>query len=170
MGTITASVLENFTYFSSFIRKSKWASIMIKILHIFQIWNLCSLRARNRIYGRSCWKVSFHFLWWVCLQWFWGLQPSYHGNSVTIVTRLRAWRLGFDSLHGLGFFLLATASRQSLGPTKPLAQPIPGILSPEVKRPGLEGVAGPPSRAEFKNARRYIPPPPPLRLHTVVLN
>jgi hypothetical protein len=52
------------------------------------------------------------------------------------------------------FFLFATASRPSLGPTQPIKW-VPGTLSPEVKRWGREADHSPPSSAEFKNAWGY---------------
>jgi len=40
----------------------------------------------------------------------------YHGSSVSVVTRLWAGELGFTCWQGLGYFLLATASRLAQGP------------------------------------------------------
>jgi len=39
----------------------------------------------------------------------------------------------------MGIFLFTTASRQSLGPTQPLIQRVPGAFTPGVKRPSREG-------------------------------
>jgi hypothetical protein len=44
------------------------------------------------------------------------------GSSVSIVTRLQAGWLGFDSWQGLGIFLFVTASRPALGPYQPAIQ------------------------------------------------
>jgi hypothetical protein len=44
------------------------------------------------------------------------------------------------------------ASRPALGPTKPPIQWMPGTLSPEIKRPGLQDNHLPPSSAEVKRA------------------
>jgi hypothetical protein len=60
-----------------------------------------------------------------------------HDTSVDIVTRLRAGRSGFDSRRGLGIFLVATASRQALGPTQSPIQWVLGLF-PWIKRPGHE--------------------------------
>jgi hypothetical protein len=38
----------------------------------------------------------------------------------------------------MGFFLFDTASRPALGPTQPPIRSVPGVLTPEVKRPGRE--------------------------------
>jgi hypothetical protein len=54
-----------------------------------------------------------------------------------------------------GIFLFITASRPTLGPTQPPIQLLPGIFSPEVKRPGRETDHSPPSSAEVKNVWRY---------------
>jgi hypothetical protein len=84
-------------------------------------------------------------------------------SSVSIVTRLRAGRPGFDSRQGLGISLLVTVSRQVLEPTQPPIQRVPGVLSPQVNRPGLEAEHSPPSVAYVKNT-------PPIRLHGMVLS
>jgi hypothetical protein len=62
---------------------------------------------------------------------------------------------GFDSRWELGFFLFFTAFRPVLGPNQPPIQWVPGVLSPEVKRPGRETDHSPPSNAEVRNAWRY---------------
>jgi hypothetical protein len=80
-------------------------------------------------------------------------------SSVSIVSRLRAGRLGFESRQGLGIFLFATASRTALGPTHPPVQWVPAALSLGVKRPGREADHSPPSSAEVENAWSYIPTP-----------
>jgi hypothetical protein len=64
---------------------------------------------------------------------------------------------GFESQQGLGIFLLTTASRPALRPTKPPNQWVPGALSLWVKRPGREVDHSPPSSAE-------VTPPFPIRL------
>jgi hypothetical protein len=51
------------------------------------------------------------------------------GSSVSIVTRLRAERPGFDSRQGQGLFFFATASRPVLRSAKPPMQWLPGTLS-----------------------------------------
>jgi hypothetical protein len=66
------------------------------------------------------------------------------GNSVSIVTRVRAGRPGIDSLSGLGSFQLATASKPSLGATRSLTQWISEVLSPGVKGTGREVDHSPP--------------------------
>jgi hypothetical protein len=58
--------------------------------------------------------------------------------------------LGFDSRRGPGIFLFTTASRAALGPTQPLIQWVPGVLSLGLKRPGRETDHSPPSSTEAK--------------------
>jgi hypothetical protein len=60
---------------------------------------------------------------------------------------------------GLGIFLFTTASRPALEPTQPPIQWVPGALSLEVKRPGLEADHSPPSSVEVKNASSYTSTP-----------
>jgi hypothetical protein len=50
----------------------------------------------------------------------------------------------------MGIFLFTTASRRALGPTQPLIQWVPGVLSLGVKRPGREADHSPPSSVEVK--------------------
>jgi len=52
-------------------------------------------------------------------------------------------------------FLFSTASRPTLGHTRPPIQWVPGALSPEVKRPECEADHSPSSSFEVKNAWRY---------------
>jgi len=70
------------------------------------------------------------------------------------VTELWAGRLGFGSQQGLGYFLLTTLSRPSLGPTQPPVQWVLGALSPGVKWQGCEVEVdySSPSSAEVKTA------------------
>jgi hypothetical protein len=82
---------------------------------------------------------------------------------------LQAGRSAFDSGKGLRLFLLDTASRPDLGPTKPPNQWMPGALSLGVKRPGREADHSAPSSAEVKNTWSYTSTPP-VRLHGVVFN
>jgi hypothetical protein len=91
------------------------------------------------------------------------------GSSVSIVTRLRDGRPGFESQQSHGFFFLATASRPALGPTQPPIQWAPVVPSPGTKEPppGREAHQSPPSTAEVKNAWSYTPTTP-IRLHGVV--
>jgi hypothetical protein len=78
-------------------------------------------------------------------------------SSVSIVTKLRAAQLTFDSRQELGYFLLATASRTSLGPTQNTIQLVP-VFSPRVKRSGRETDRSPLSSAEVKNMWSYTSP------------
>jgi hypothetical protein len=67
--------------------------------------------------------------------------------------KIKGWTirvLGFDSRRGLGIFLFTTASRTSLGPTKPPNQWVPRTLSLGVKRPWREADHSPPPSAEVK--------------------
>jgi hypothetical protein len=57
---------------------------------------------------------------------------------------------GFESRQGLRIFLFTTASRLALVPTQYPIQWVPGALSLEVKRPGLEADHSHPSRAGIK--------------------
>jgi hypothetical protein len=77
-----------------------------------------------------------------------------HGrvSSVSIGTRLRAVRPGFDFREGEGIFLFVTSSRQILEPTQPLVKWVPVLISPEVKRLGRETDNPPPPSAEVKSA------------------
>jgi len=56
-------------------------------------------------------------------------------SSVTLVTRLRAGRPGFDSWQEQGLSLFTTASIPALRPTQPPLQWVPGRFSTGVKRP-----------------------------------
>jgi hypothetical protein len=56
-------------------------------------------------------------------------------------------------------FLFSTSTRLVLGPTQPPIQPIPGVLSPEVKRPEREEDSSPTS-AEVKKTWIYTSGPP----------
>jgi hypothetical protein len=85
-----------------------------------------------------------------------------HDISASIVTRLRAWRPGFDSRQGLGFFSFATASRPALRPIQPPIKWVPGV-----QRPGSEADHSSPSRPEV-NACSCISTPP-IHLHGAVL-
>jgi hypothetical protein len=69
----------------------------------------------------------------------------------------------------MGFVLLATASRKTLGPTQPPIQWAPGTLSVGVKRPVREADHSPPPSAEVKNACSCTSTPP-IRLNGVVLS
>jgi hypothetical protein len=76
---------------------------------------------------------------------------------------------GFESWYRLGFFLLTTTPRQSLGPTQPSIQWILGTLSLGVKRPGREADHSTPSIVEVKNTWSYTSIPL-VSLHGVVLS
>jgi hypothetical protein len=78
---------------------------------------------------------------------------------------IRAWSPG----RGWEIFLLTTASRLVLGPTKPPIQWVSGALSLGVKRPVPEADHSPPSSAEVKNAWSYTSTPPIL-LHGMVIS
>jgi hypothetical protein len=75
--------------------------------------------------------------------------------------------LGLDSQRGPGIFLYSTASRPTLGPTQPPIQWVQVGLPTVVERPGREADHSPPSSVELK--MRGAIPPPPIRLHGVVL-
>jgi len=55
-----------------------------------------------------------------------------------MVTRLRPGRIGLDSREGKGYFLFATTSGPTLGPTHRSVQSVLGVLSLGGKRPGRE--------------------------------
>jgi hypothetical protein len=76
-------------------------------------------------------------------------------SSVSMETRLRAVRQGFNSRQGQGLFLFVTASRPALRLTQPPIQWVPGTLTPEVKQLWREADHLPPSSAEVKNAWSY---------------
>jgi len=67
------------------------------------------------------------------------------------------------------FFLFATASRPTLGPTQPPIQWVPGFLTPGLKRSGREADNLPPCSAEVKDAWNYTFTYQ-IRLHGVVLS
>jgi hypothetical protein len=71
----------------------------------------------------------------------------------------------------LGLFLLATASRPALGPTRHSINGYRGFLPQvrAVKEPDCEADHSPPSNAEVKNAWNFTATPP-IRLHIVVFN
>jgi hypothetical protein len=52
-------------------------------------------------------------------------------------------------------FLFSMSSRQTLGPTQPPIQKVPGALSPGVKRQGREADRSPPTSAEIKKMWIY---------------
>jgi hypothetical protein len=57
----------------------------------------------------------------------------------------------FDPGQGQRIFLLVSASRPALWPTKPLFQWVPGVLSPGgIARPGRDADHSSPSSAEVK--------------------
>jgi hypothetical protein len=62
----------------------------------------------------------------------------------------------------MGFFLFATASRPTVGPTQPAIQWIPGALTSWVKRPKREADHQYPYNSEVENAWSYISTPPIL--------
>jgi hypothetical protein len=86
------------------------------------------------------------------------VDDSSRDSSVSIVTRLRAGRPGFDSGQGKRIFLV-TVSRPAVGPTQPPIQWAPGAVSPGVKRPGREADHSHPSNAVVKNAWSYTSTP-----------
>jgi len=57
----------------------------------------------------------------------------------------------------MGFILFATASRTSVGSTKPLIQCVSVFVSVVLKRPGYDADHSPPSSAEVKNTWSYTP-------------
>jgi hypothetical protein len=69
------------------------------------------------------------------------------------------WVLGFDCRPGLGIFLLPTAFREALEPTRPPIPRVTEVISLGVKRPGREADHSPPSSAEIKNAWSYTSTP-----------
>jgi hypothetical protein len=73
-------------------------------------------------------------------------------SSVGIATGYGLDDRGFESQQRLRIFLFTTVSRPALGPTQPLIQWVPGVLSLGVKRPVREAAHSPPSGAEVKNA------------------
>jgi hypothetical protein len=75
-------------------------------------------------------------------------------SSVSIVTRLWAGQLGFDSWQRQGFFVFTTASRLVLGPIQPPTQWVPGV-----KWSGHEADHSPPSSAEVKNVQSHTSTP-----------
>jgi hypothetical protein len=76
-------------------------------------------------------------------------------SSVSIVTRLRDGRPGFDSWQQQGFSVFITASRPSLGPTQPPIQWVEGDHSLVVNWPGHGAEHSLPSSAEVKNKSSY---------------
>lgn len=74
-------------------------------------------------------------------------------NPVSIVTRLRTERQGFNSRYGQWWdFFFAPALRPVLGPTQPLMQWAWGALIPGVKMPGRVAEYSPPFSADIQKA------------------
>jgi len=67
------------------------------------------------------------------------------------------------------FFIFATTTRPTPGPTQSHMQVVPKALTPAVKRLGREADYSPPSTAAVTNAWSYTPIPP-VRLRGVVLS
>jgi hypothetical protein len=84
------------------------------------------------------------------------------GSSVSIVTRLRDGRSGFDSRQGQrrDFFSSSPNNILILRPTQPSMQWVQGAFIQGVKRPGREADHSPPSNTEVKNAWSYTSSPP----------
>jgi hypothetical protein len=85
--------------------------------------------------------------------------------AVSIVTRLRVGRPGFNSRQCIEF-LFATMSGPILGPAHPPIKWVPRSFTPGIKHWGRE--ADLPSVAEVKNARSCISTPS-IRLLDLVL-
>jgi hypothetical protein len=96
------------------------------------------------------------------------------GSSVGVATgyRLDDRGPGVDSRRWLRIFLFIIASRPVLEPIQPPIQWVPRALSPGVDWSGRETDHSSLSSAEVMNCWRYaliLPPPPPVRLHGVLL-
>jgi hypothetical protein len=63
------------------------------------------------------------------------IQTDKSGAGITLLIQRRS---GFNSRQGQETFLLYTAPRPALGPTHPLIQGVPWILSSKLKRLGCE--------------------------------
>jgi len=87
-------------------------------------------------------------------------------SSVSVITKLRAGQLEFDSRHE--FIFPATNSRPILELIRPPMKCILGTIYPEVKRPGRQTNRSPPSRFVVINACSYTYTP--LYIHGVVFN
>jgi hypothetical protein len=77
--------------------------------------------------------------------------------SVSIVTRTAGVRFSAEAQEDI--FTFAIASTLALGPTQLPIQWVPGILSPELRRPGCEDYHSPASSAEVKNTWSYTSTP-----------
>jgi len=122
---------------------------------IILVFDLCIISSWAQVALRIC--VSKQIL-----EWEWRIRIV-----IALGYELDDW--GFESLLGLGIFLLTTASRQALGPTHPPIQWVLGALSLGIKRPGRDAQHWHPSSAEVKNAWSYTCIPP-VRFHGVVLS
>jgi len=93
------------------------------------------------------------------------------GQLIIILTRLWAWRPGFDSRQRQGFFSSPPPPDRLWDPPQPLVQwaLVPGLLFLEVKRLGRESNRSLPSSSDVNNAWSYTSTPPIL-LHGVMLN
>jgi hypothetical protein len=89
-------------------------------------------------------------------------------SSLSIMTRLRGGRPGFNSWQGQEIRLFSIASRPALGPTQTPIQWAPGVLSLGVKPPGREADHSSPSSAGVKNGEAICPLP--IHLHGVGLD
>jgi hypothetical protein len=74
-------------------------------------------------------------------------HPSHRSRDSSVGNAARLWAglSQFDSPQGLGIFLFATASRQSLGPTQPRPKWVSEVPSAGVMQPGRESDHSPPS-------------------------
>jgi hypothetical protein len=92
--------------------------------------------------------------------WFFLIIVYSQGCSVSIVTRLRAGRPGFDSRQGMErLFLFATASIPAMRPSQPPIEWVPGAFYPGVKRPWCEADHSLSYSTKFKNAWSYTSSP-----------
>jgi hypothetical protein len=81
------------------------------------------------------------------------------GSSVSIVTRLRPGRLGFNSRQEKWWESLSSPPRPHR-PWAPPSQCLSWGFIPEVKRPGREAGHSPPFSADVKNVWGYASTPP----------
>jgi hypothetical protein len=69
-------------------------------------------------------------------------------RNIVVIARRQRGR--YSSPGRVKNFLFSMSSRPTLGPTQPPIQRVPGVLSPGIKRHGLEAGYSPPASVEIK--------------------
>jgi hypothetical protein len=123
-------------------------------------------RLTNYVFSKFIWTL---YQWLKNFYYSLTEKPCNRNNVVDIATGygMDDREVGVRVPVGVKDFLFSTSSRPVLGPTQPSVQWVPGSLSPGVKR---EADHLPPASAKVKKMWIITSPPPPIRLHGVVLD